>query len=166
MLSCSIYHLCFIVVAWHFPLRSYARKSFVFYLLNATIWFLVSHYGFFTPLSTLLSIINTLCWVVKLSPGLQSEQIFLSDFLIRHKHIWEQATPLLYVIRCSSLFLKHVLVLVRSKGRKKSRMDKPSTFISHRSCPCANPQNLSKHSLHALIKKYSNGISWIKPSNS
>jgi len=43
------------------------------------------------------------------------------------------------VIRCSSLFLKHVLAIVRSKADEKAMMDLPSAFTFPRPYPPRKP---------------------------
>ena len=62
------------------------------------------------------SITRGLCCVVTPSPGitLQFVQILLSELLIKKKSICDLLAPLLYVIRCSSRFLKQVLTILRS----------------------------------------------------
>jgi hypothetical protein len=55
------------------------------------------------------------------------------------------------VLKCSSLFLKHLFAIVRSKAYIKSRLDLPSTFISPKPYPHAIPQNYLNNSLHAHL---------------
>lgn len=128
----------------------------------------------FALLLILTTITNNLCWVIKLSPCKISKfkQIFLSDFLIRKKFIWEHDIPFLYVIRCFFLFLKHVLAIVRSEAEKSSRMDLPSTFISqspyHSCTPWKLLESLPKCPFRSPIWKISFpcAISLIKLSKS
>jgi len=57
----------------------------------------------------------------------------------KKKYIGERVLRFLYAIRFLSLFIKYVLVIVRSK-EKKCRMDLPSAFISLR--PKFHPKRL------------------------
>lgn len=77
----------------------------------------------FVLLLTLASIIDTLCWMVKFSPSmiLHSKKIFLSNFLMRKKYIWGYVTTLLYLIKWLSFFFKYMLVMIRSKVRRKKK---------------------------------------------
>lgn len=140
-------------------LKIFLFSPFKCYHLIYGVHMLVLLFGL---LLILTSITNNLCRIFKLSPRitLQSKQIFLYEFLITNKSIWEHVPPphtLLYVIRCSYLFLNQVLAIIRSKANKNSNMNLPSTFTSPRPYTHAHSQNLLLCSLYVhldpLIKK-------------
>lgn len=130
------------------------RDPLIHILDSLNIWNPNPHaaYSLRFPL-TRTSIANTICWVVKLSQSITwlFKQNFLFDFLIRKKYIWQHVTPFLYVIRCSSIFLKYILAIVRSNGDRKSTISLCYAFTYARPYLVTLLQNLSMCSRYAHL---------------
>lgn len=118
LISCVILsHLSFALpCAWPKPPLKYCfGKSFIFHPSNARDpWsFRVAsslHANFDPYIHNQYSMLSSQTFF-RISFTIQDN--FLSELLIRKKFICEHATPLLYMIRCSTLYLKHLLAIVR-----------------------------------------------------